>query len=250
MKPTCLLLLALWAVVLTGSGLAAAQPGVEEVCRVPSELAKSRARLEQVATALKSKRPIKIVVLGTGSSSGTGVSGPHAAYPARLEELLNRDWGRGRVTVVNLSQSGQTAAQMAERIPAIIRELQPRLIIWQTGTVDALKGVDINDFGDAIERGIRSAEEGKVDMVIVDSQYGSQAMVLRDETPYLEYLDQIVRGHDVMLFHRYAIMKYWVDSGNLNFGEMPRPQQLQVADRVHDCIAQLLASMIGRAVAK
>jgi acyl-CoA thioesterase-1 len=246
----CLPLLALWAVTLTGSGLSAAQPAVEEVCRVPAELSKSRVRLEQVATALKSKHPIKIVVLGTGSSAGTGVSRPQAAYPARLEGLLNRDWGPKRVVVVNLSQSGQTASQMADRIPAIIREQQPHLIIWQTGTVDALKGIDVNDFGDAIERGIHSAEDGKVDMVIVDSQYGSQAMVLRDETPYLEYLDQIVRGRDVILFHRYAIMKYWVDSGNLNFGEMPRPQQLQVADRVHDCIAQLLASMIGRATVR
>jgi acyl-CoA thioesterase I len=235
-------------VALLGMTATCAPAGaIDEACRVPAELVRNTVRLEQVARARRTGQPIRIVVLGTASSAGAGLSTPRAAYPARLEQWLAQHWGPGKVQVINVSHAGQTAAQMADRMAAVIRQEQPQLVVWQTGTVDAIRGVDVNDFGDAIERGIRLAAEANVDLLLVDSQYGSPAFVLRDASPYLDYLDQLVRGRDVVLFHRYAIMKYWVDNGTLNLSELPRAEQQRVADQAHDCLAQLMAAVIAKA---
>lgn len=239
------LLLTLLAVLLALSTAAPAR-AVDDICRAPHEYAKSRVRFEQVTQALKSNAPVRIVILGTASSLGAGTSATQAAYPRRLEHWLARRWGPGKVTIVNVSRAGQTAAQLADRMAAVIREQQPQLVIWQTGTVDAIKGIDVNEFGDAIERGIHVADDAKVDLLLVDSQYGSQAFNLRDATPYMDYLEQIVRGRDVALLRRFAIMRYWVDSGTLKL-DVPKAQQQKVADQVHDCLAQLMAAMIAKA---
>lgn len=239
---------ALYAVAAVAVGLAAGRAlAIDDACRVPAEYLKTRIRFEQVAEARKASVPVRIVVLGTASSAGAGVSTAAVSYPARLEQWLTRHWGAGTIVIINASQAGRTTAQMADRMLAITRTHHPHLLVWQTGTVDAIRGVDLNDFGDALENGIRIAAEANVDLLLVDSQFGSQASVLRDMLPYLDYLDQIVRGRDVALFHRYAIMKYWTDTGAMNFIDLPKAQQRQAADRVHDCLAQLLAAMIDSA---
>jgi acyl-CoA thioesterase-1 len=226
---------------------AAAAGAIDDVCRVPDEYVHTPVRFEQVAAARHRNTPVRIVVMGTASSVGTGVSRPGAAYPARLEQSLVRRWGAGKVTVANASQAGRTARQMADRLAEVIRTHRPHLVVWQTGTVDAIRGVDLTDFAAAIERGIRITEAAQVDLLLVDSQYGSQTHVLQDLSPYVAYIDQVVRGHDVALFHRYDVMRHWVESGAMTLTDVPKPRQQQVADQVHDCLGQLLAEMIATA---
>jgi hypothetical protein len=235
--------------IAVAAGLAAAAPAaaVDEACRAPPEHATTPVRFERVRAALAAGGPARIVVFGTASSAGAGNSALAASYPVRLQRWLERRWGPGRAVVINASRAGRTAAEMADRLAEVIRAERPDLVVWQTGTVDAVRGVDLNDFGDALLRGIRLADEAGVDLLLVDSQFGAQAFNLRDVAPYLDYLDQIVRGRDVALFHRYAIMKHWSESGRMNLTGSTKAEHARVADRVHDCIAQLLARMIADA---
>jgi hypothetical protein len=244
----------LLATIVTGFAIgtycdaSAGAAAVDRVCEAPAELLQTRVVFERLARAVRTGEPIRIAVIGTGSSLGSGTSGANAAYPQRLAALLSRRWGGAPVTIVNASQSGQSAAAMAKRMPEVLREARPQLAIWQTATVDAMRGLDLNEFAAAIEAGIGAADVAGVDLLIVDAQYGGPLSTLADIAPYLDYLAQIVRGRNVALFQRFATMRYWAENGRLDLTSRKRADQQKTADRVHDCVAQALAAIVIDAI--
>jgi acyl-CoA thioesterase I len=229
------------ALVASGAGVRAATPPIDAVCQVPAALVAPNARLERVAALRAAGKPVKVVVLGTGSSAGAGVSNLRVAYPARLEHWLAQSWGSAAVSVLNVARTGQTTDEMAQALPGIMKSARPDLVVWQTGTVDAMRGVDINDFAAALGRGIEAARAGGADVILMNAQFGSPAFALRNVGSYLEYLDQIARSYDVPVFARYEIMKHWVETGALSLAKESPEAQRRTAERVHDCVAQLLA---------
>ena len=55
-------------------------------CAVPGYLLYGDSALQRVSAAVQKKQPIKIVVVGTGSSLLPGQDGVNTSYPARLEQ--------------------------------------------------------------------------------------------------------------------------------------------------------------------
>lgn len=228
-----------------GAGLAHAQsPHITAGCRVPGELIASRANFERLGKAVRAKQPIRILVLGTASSLGAGTSGASAAYPQRLATALSKHWGGLGVSIVNASKRGETAQAMRARLPDLMKGGPIHLVIWQTATVDALRGVDLNDFADAIEAGLKAVDEGGADLALVDSQFGGPLGTIADPRAYSDYLAQVLRGWNAMLVRRYAMMQHWAENGTVDLTAKGRVQQQQVADRVHECLAQAMTAMI------
>ena len=84
-----------------------------------------------------------VLALGDSLTSGTGAS-PDTAYPAVLAPLLVIEGvlGLARLTgwqVVNAGVSGDTAAQALARLPALLAEHQPKLVIVSVGGNDFLR---------------------------------------------------------------------------------------------------------------
>jgi hypothetical protein len=232
------------SLMIAGAASTAAAAAPDAQCRAPAELVQSRATFHRLARAVKAREPIRILVMGTSSSLGAGTSGPDAAYPARLAARLSSEWGGLPVSIVNVARAGMTASDMAGRMPALLAETRAQLVVWQTGTVDAMRGVDLNEFAQAIDRGIGVATAAGADLLIVDPQYGGPLASLRNVEAYLDYLVQVVRGWNVALFRRYAIMRHWSETGLIDLAPSGRPEQRRTADRVHECLAQLLAETI------
>jgi hypothetical protein len=46
------------------------------------------------------------------------------------------------------------------------------------------------------------------------------------------------------LFSRWAIMRHWVETERIDLERAPPRQRLEVADRLHDCLAQALVAYI------
>jgi hypothetical protein len=231
-------------------GSAAAFTSLDQDCLVPSSIVHPWATLEKVAAARKARQPVRILLYATAAIPGSAVSAREAAYPFRFVETLRQRWPETQVELTTLSQPRTPADRMMSRLPGILAEYRPTLLVWQTGTVDAIRGVDVNDFGDALEAGIDTAEALGVDLVLIDAQYGGLAPTLGDFSPYLNYMEQIARGRDVLLFRRYDIMKHWSETGMVDFGgwnELSKARQREVADRVHLCLGQLLGLMVDQA---
>src|SRR6185369_7707778 len=100
------------------------------------------------------KKTLIVIVAGTTSSTLPGATGPAAAYPARLEDALRKKLQGVDVKVISLAKPRQTAAEMAAAFPKVLRDEKPALVIWQTGTADAMRGVGTDDFQATLEQGV------------------------------------------------------------------------------------------------
>jgi len=232
---------------LMAAGAAQATDPAIDVCRVPDDLVEPESPLPGLAESIAAGKPVKIVIVGTASSLGTGVSAPEKAYARRLKGELESRLRSVEITIVNLSQRGWTATEMAASFEAKVIPLQPTLVIWQTGTVEAVRGIDANEMGDALVAGIQKLHAHKIDVVLIEPQYSPHTAAIINFVPYSNYMNWIARGLDVNLFHRFAIMKHWVEERFVTFDEPARALQRLGADQVHNCIAVLLADMIVRA---
>src|SRR5262245_57532182 len=135
--------------VLLGAPLAAlASPDPD--CAVAAQHARTDFRMPKVAKAI-AKKNLDIVVVGSASSA---LVDSKKAYPARLEAALINKLPGVTVHVQSFARPRETAAEMDQALPQMLAASRPALTIWQTGTVEAMRRVDIDDFRNSLEDGI------------------------------------------------------------------------------------------------
>ena len=238
----------IWAALAANAGAAAAAPELSTLCAVPEALQYSELALPHVAAKLKAGKPVRIVVMGSASSAGMGATKPENAYPQRLGSELTRRFPQARFTVVNLSKRGQLASDMAKRFAKDVLGAQPVLVIWQTGTVDAVRGVDVETFDDTLEGGIDELKGHGADVILMNMQYSPHTWTALDVTPYRDDMTWVAQGKSVILFDRYAMMQYWAEAGVIDFSNPAKADQAKHDDLVHGCIAYRLAETVEAAV--
>jgi hypothetical protein len=160
------------AVLLTASALAGQAFAVDPPsCAVPDNLLYVDNNLNRVTTAVGKQHQLAIAVFGTGSSTLAGADGPSMAYPARLEAVLNQRLSNVMVRVATRTKSGQTAESMRRNMNDLLVAEKPNLVIWQTGTVDAIRRVELDEFRTALEAGVETLQTGGADVILMNMQY-------------------------------------------------------------------------------
>lgn len=235
-----------WLAAVVMAAAATAAGAVDDACQVPESLTYVDAPLPRVAERLAGGGPIRVDVYGTASSAGAGVSAPASTYAVRLAGELSRRFEGIQVSVANRSRRNRTAAEMAATIGVEVLPDNPVLVIWQTGTTDAVRGIDVNEFGEALDEGIRALHAAGADVVLMDPQYSARTSALVSLERYAEYMQWATRSSEAILFPRLEIMKHWVENGVVAFDDTSKAAQRRAADFVHGCIAQLLGEMIER----
>ena len=229
-------LVAAWA--LTGQALAAERG----TCTVPDDLLFSDSQLQRVFGAVTKQRKLAIAVVGTGSSALAGPDGPHSAYPARLEATLNQRLSGVAVKVVALLRSRLTGEDLAKGMDKLLVDEKPDLEIWQTGTIDAMRRVDPDNFKAALEDGIDRLHKGGADVILMNMQYSPRTESMIATGPYADTMRAVAQQRGVPLFDRVGIMHHWSDVGAFNLYAAGKDNVL--AQRVHDCIGRVIASLI------
>jgi hypothetical protein len=217
-----------------------------DVCETGKALIPSEALLPRAAAAVTQHHNLNIVVLGTGSSTLPPPAGEKAAYPARLQVALAGLLPGTEVKVVPEVKSRQTAGEMLEQALPGIAQRRPALIIWQTGTVDAIKGVDPEEFRATLDQGVEMLHTDGVDVVFMNMQYSPRTDSMISINAYAENMRWVALQHDVPLFDRFALMKHWTELGTFDLYDASK--NTDTAERVHDCIGKLLAGLIAGAV--
>jgi len=224
----------------------AAPAGPDDACLVAAHLVQADAAIPRVAAAIKSKT-LNVVVAGTGSSMLSGTSGPEAAYPARLEAALREKLPGVSVKVTSLAKPRQTAADMASTFSKVLKEDKPALVVWQTGTVDAMRGVATEGFQSTLEEAVGQLHAGGADLIFVNPQYNPRTDAVIATGPYTEAMRWVALGNSLNLFDRQSIMRQWGELGT--FDLLTATKSLDTAAKVHDCIGRLLADLIVQGVA-
>jgi hypothetical protein len=231
--------LLLLALLILGWSPARAEDPAE--CRVAENLLESGFRLPLVAKAL-AKKHLNVLVVGAGSSQLPGSNGVTNAYPARLEHALARQLPGVEIKLTTDVKAKRTAAEMVKALPAALSAAKPELLVWQTGTVDAMLSIDPDQFSQALDTGINIAHSAGADVVLINAQYSPRTESMIALGTYAEDMRWVALQHEIPLFDRLSIMKLW--SGLGTFDLYSATKKLDIAERVHDCIGRLLADLV------
>ncbi len=162
--------------------------------------------------------------------------------PARLQQALVDQLKGVEVKVTTDIKARRTAAEMVKALPADLSAAKPALMIWQTGTTDAMLAVDPDQFSQALDQGINIARSAGADVVLVNAQYSPRTESMIALSTYSEDMRWVALQQEVPLFDRFSIMRLWSDLGT--FDLYSATKKLDIAERVHDCIGRLLADLV------
>ena len=215
-----------------------------ESCQVPDYLLASEGALPKVAEAIKSGHLLDILVIGSRSSTinPTPNTSDATAYPGRLQIALKQKLPSIAVNLSVEIQAKKTAEEVVAGLPQLMESKKPTLVIWQTGTVDAMRSVDPDDFRTAVDDGVAALQSAGTDVVLVNLQYSPRTETMISAPPYLDNMRVVAQQHDVPLFDRFAIMRHWNDAGDFDLFSSTHGPDL--AKRVHACLGRALSKFV------
>jgi hypothetical protein len=225
------------------AGLLTAAPARAEdspaTCEVPAYLLASESALPKVAEAIKGGHALDILVLGSRSST---INSDGSAYPGRLQAALREKLPKLAVNVSVEIQAKKTAEEAAAGIVKLMEGKKHTLVIWQTGTVDAMRSIDPDDFRSAVDEGVAALQNAGADVILMNLQYSPRTETMISAPPYLDNMRVVAQQHDVPLFDRFAIMRNWNESGD--FDLFSTTNGIEIAKRVHDCLGRALSTFV------
>lgn len=235
--------------LMAGMVLATPVRAADDACPVPAYLLTTESTLKKVSESIKARKQLDVLVIGSGSSALTGPDGSASSYPARLEAALRAKLEGVTINVRTELKPKKTSAEIADSIAQGIdkmpQETKPALTIWQTGTVDSMRGVDPDDFRSALDTGVANLQAAGTDVMLMNLQYSPRMETMLTVVPYLDTMRVVAQERNVPLFDRFSIMRYWSDSGDFDlFGAT---HGFGVAKSVHNCIGNSLSALIVEA---
>jgi hypothetical protein len=240
MKSNAMALLGLMLLAGVSTVAPARAEDAAQTCDVPDYLLTSESALPKVADAVKSGHSLDILVVGSRSSTIT--MSEASAYPSRLQATLKDKLPSVTVNVSVELEAKKTAEEVAAGLAKLVEGKKPTLVIWQTGTVDAMRSVDPDDFRSAVDEGVAALQNAGTDVILMNLQYSPRTETMISAPPYLDNMRVVAQQHDVPLFDRFAIMRQWNDSGD--FDLFTTSHGLELAKRVHDCLGRALSKFV------
>ena len=254
------------------SPLAAQAGTARDPCQAPDDVAGAVAALPKVAAVLKPGNTLHILGIGSATMFGPDASltpgtltsqaatpaapiAPPAArpiaaeasdkaFPKQMAKALQAAVPGIQVDITIRGGRGMTAAEM---LPLLKHELAGnhyQLVLWQTGTVEAVRNSPPGDFAQVLADGAEAIETAGANLVLVDSQYSRFLQTNSNLDPYTQALQQIASMPGVMLFHRFDLMRAWATDGQIDLERTPKPDRKRVADVLHACIGAHLARVV------
>ena len=215
-------------------------------CGVAAHLVHADAALPRVADSIAKSKTLKVVVVGTTSSTLPGAGGQALAYPARLEVALQKRLPDVAVKVISLAKPRQTAADMAEGFPKVLKDEKPALVIWQTGTYDAMRGVGAETFQATLEAAVDKLQAGGANVIFMNMQYSPRTEAVISTAAYADAIRWVGLEHAVNVFDRQAVMRQWSELGT--FDLLTATKSLDTAAKVHNCVGSMLADLVVEAL--
>lgn len=227
--------------------LAVALPApAAERCTAPRELTAATDSFPHTARAATERRRLAVLVIGSASTTGSGTSTPDNVYPARVEEALRTLLPGVAVEVTARGGRGLTAPDLLKILNHELQAVKPDLVIWQTGTVDAVRGLDPDLFAATLVAGFVKVSEAKADLVLMDMQFSRFGRAAMNYGAYREAMQAVaVAAPNGMLFRRYDLMRHWAETGQVDVERAPRAAWPRETDRLHACLGRALAETIA-----
>ncbi len=214
-----------------------------ETCEVPKNIIENYSRLPHVTQAVKRDHKLNVLVL-SGVPSQAGAASSLKNYPAYLAQSLSDHLKDVIVDVYAHAEPRKSITDVLAVLPKLLEERKPNLVIWQTGTVEAMRGMDPDLYGDKLVMGVDMILKANADVILVNQQYSPRTDFMFDGGPYTDNMRWVSQTKDIALFNRYEVMKYWADNGNFDFTALRNDGSFE---KLHRCLGGLLSDLVIRA---
>src|SRR5215467_2624368 len=219
-------------------------------CAVQPDIARFENPLPRLSLRLSGGLPIKIVAIGSSSTSGAGASSPTNAYPSRLEAELRAHFPDHPLTVVNRGVNGEEATDMLARFDNGVMAENPHLVIWQVGTNSLLRDRPLDRRSRILQDGIARLKASRIDVVMMDPQYAPRVLAKAEHDAAVAQIAQTAKEQKVDLLRRYDMMRHWREDEQLPFETFVTPDGLHMNDWGYGCLATSLGMAIAEAATR
>ena len=108
------------------------------------------------------------------------------------------------------------ASEMLDVLRTELAAHHYQLVVWQTGTVEAVRNVPTGEFYQTLSDGAALVAASGADLMLVDPQYSRFLHANVDLTSYMQSLEQVGALPGVILFHRFSLMQDWATDGQID----------------------------------
>lgn len=241
-------------------------------CEAPDEAAGVIAALPHVAAALKAGSTLDILAVGSATLFGPEASSLHdtvtspaaaraptdtppppqmitaepslLAFPNKMARALEVAVPGAKVELTVRGGRGLLAAEMLNLIRSEMVAHKFELVIWQTGTVEAVRNIPPGEFAQTLADGAEAIQAADSDLVLVDPQYSRFLQTNSNLDPYEQALQQVASLPNVLLFRRFDLMRSWANDGLIDLERTPKADRKHVAETLHACLGAHLARMV------
>ncbi len=167
------------------------------------------------------------------------------SFPVRMKAALEARVPGLTVTLSVQGGRNLTAEDMLAPLRAgLAAPHPPQLVIWQTGTVDAVRNVPPGQFNQALSDGTDAALDAHADLILVDPQFSRFLQANADLPPYFSALRNAAALPGVVLFPRFELMQAWSEAGSLDIETVEPDEALGSVVTLHACLGTLLAETV------
>jgi len=213
-------------------------------CQAPDELLAGDTPLEHVAAAIAAGK-LSILAVGSATTAGEQKGGtPGQSFPYRMADALRAQLPKTEVSLTVRGRRGLTAEAMLPLLTEALKGQHYDLVVWQTGTVEAVRGLRPDALHAALEAGIEAIRANGGDVVLVDQQFSRFLRANADVDPYQGVMQQLDMLPGVALFHRYDLMAEWVSAGQIDLERTEKPERAKTIALLNSCLGEALARFV------
>ncbi len=200
--------------------------------------------LDALAAAVKAGGPVDVLALGSANTVGQDGNAAGVSFPYHMIEALHAALPTVDFELTVKGGRGLTAQDMLPVLDALVAAHRYPLVLWQTGTVEAVRGLRPDSLHAALDAGVRHVRARGGDTVLIDPNYSRALRANAEIDPYVQVMRQVAGLPGVALFPRYDLTRNWVDTGQLDIEKAPKADRTAAIDALHQCIGKALASFV------
>ncbi len=164
----------------------------------PAEFLTANSALAQFGAAIAAGGPIEVLAVGSATTVGAvTASGLHtsgtqgASFPWHMIGALHAALPDVVFHVTVRGGRGLTAEEMLPLLETALKQQHYPLVLWQTGTVEAVRGLQPDRMLDVLHTGAELVRDSGGDLVLVDPQFSRFLRANTDLDPYEGVMEQV-----------------------------------------------------------
>jgi hypothetical protein len=219
------------------------------VCGAPEEFVRTDAPFGQLAAAIAAGGAVDILAVGSATTVGSvTTTTPNAtqsgAFPWRMVQALHALIPSVDFRLTVRGGRGMTAEDMLPLIQAALKQQHYPLVLWQTGTVEAVRGLQPDGLLDVLHTGAETVRAAGGDLVLIDPQFSRFLRANTDLDPYESVMQQVATMPGVALFRRFDLMRTWANDGHIDLERTPKADRDKALEELNTCLGKALAQFV------